>query len=139
MSLPKIQATLEKRLAQSRIVFWYDAEAEWWTEFDTLSLDGVEKIRVHKNEFGVKNRIVRQCPNQQFLLYFQGQQRPDDHDNWLLDQLLANGEPFSPDRASLALIDADLPPELKPLVEEHILFFFHFSFFFLWVKIICRG
>lgn len=123
MSLPKIQATLEKRLAQSRIVFWYDAEAEWWTEFDTLSLDGVEKIRVHKNEFGVKHRIVRQCPNQQFLLYFQGQQRPDDHDNWLLDQLLANGEPFSPDRASLALIDADLPPELKPLVEEHILFF----------------
>ena len=123
MSLPKIQATLEKRLAQSRIVFWYDAEAEWWTEFDTLSLDGVEKIRVHKNEFGVKHRIVRQSPNQQFLLYFQGQQRPDDHDNWLLDQLLANGEPFSPDRASLALIDADLPPELKPLVEEHIVFF----------------
>lgn len=52
MSLPKIQATLEKRLAQSRIVFWYDAEAEWWTEFDTLSLDGVEKIRVHKNQRG---------------------------------------------------------------------------------------
>ena len=49
MSLPKIQATLEKRLAQSRIVFWYDAEAEWWTEFDALSVEGVEKITVRKN------------------------------------------------------------------------------------------
>ena len=123
MSLPKIQATLEKRLAQSRIVFWYDAEAEWWTEFDALSVEGVEKIAVRKNEFGVKHRIVRQSPNQQFLLYFQGQQRPEDHENWLLDLLLANGEPFSPDRASLALIDADLPPELKALVEKHIVFF----------------
>jgi uncharacterized protein (TIGR02687 family) len=123
MSLPKIQPTLEKRLAQSRIVFWYDAEAEWWTEFDALSVEGVEKIRVQKNEFGVKHRIVRQSPNQQFLLYFQGQQRPEDHENWLLDLLLANGEPFSPDRATLALIDSDLPPELKPLVQEHMVFF----------------
>jgi uncharacterized protein (TIGR02687 family) len=123
MSLPKIQAALEKRFTQSRIVFWYDGEAEWWTEYDALSLDEVEKIPVRKNEFGVKHRIVRQSPNQRFLLYFQGEQRPNDSENWLLDQLLANGEPFSPDRASLAVIDSDLPPELKPLVAEHIVFF----------------
>jgi len=123
MSLPKIHSALEKRFVQSRIVFWYDPEAEWWTEYDGLDLEGVEKILVQKNEFGVKHRITRQSPSQRFLLYFQGQQRPADLDNWLLDQLLANGEPFSPDRASLALIDSDLPPELKPLVEAHLVFF----------------
>ncbi len=53
MSLPKLQATLEKRLAQSRIVFWYDAGAEWWTEFDALSVEGVEKIAVRKKVRGV--------------------------------------------------------------------------------------
>jgi hypothetical protein len=54
MSLPKLQATLEKRLAQSRIVFWYDAEAEWWTEFDASSVEGVEKIR----KLGVGSQIL---------------------------------------------------------------------------------
>src|SRR5437867_3334766 len=110
MSTAKIQNALEKAFAQRRVVFWYDETAEWWPECDAVQLAGVEKIPVQKNEFAIKHRITRESPQQKFLLYFRGQSRPLDKDNWLLDQLLAHGPPFSPDRASLALIDAGLPP-----------------------------
>lgn len=123
MSTARIQSALEKAFRRQRIVFWYDEAAEWWPEFDSVQLPGVEKVRVQNNEFAVKHRIAREAPQQKFLLYFQGQTRPPDTANWLLDQLLANGPAFSPDRASLALIEAGLPPEFKPLTEQHLEFF----------------
>jgi uncharacterized protein (TIGR02687 family) len=123
MNPSKIQSALEKAFAQRRIVFWYDETAEWWPECDAVNIPAVEKISVHKNEFAVKHRITREAPQQKFLLYFRGQKRPLDKDNWLLDQLMAHGPAFSPDRASLALIDAELPPDFKPLTEQHLEFF----------------
>lgn len=122
-SAAKIQSALEKAFARQRVVFWYDETSEWWTDLDSLELPGVEKIRVSNNELGVKHRITREQPQQRFLLYFQGQAKPEERENWLLDQLLANGPAFSPDRASLALIEAELAPEFKPLVERHLEFF----------------
>jgi uncharacterized protein (TIGR02687 family) len=122
-SAAKIQSALEKAFARQRVVFWYDETSEWWTDLDSLDLPGVEKLRVTNNELGIKHRITREQPQQRFLLYFQGQAKPHDHENWLLDQLLANGPEFSPDRASLALIEAELAPEFKPLVERHLEFF----------------
>ena len=123
MSAPKIQAALEKAFAQRRIIFWYDETTEWWPEFDAIQIPGVEKVSVQKNEFAIKYRISREAPQQKFLLYFRGQKQPEDNDNWLLDQLQSYGPSFSPDRASLALIDAGLPPEFKPLAAEHLEFF----------------
>ena len=123
MSTEKIQSALEKTFLRQRVVFWYDEAAEWWPEFDAVLLSEVEKITVQNNEFAVKHRIAREMPQQKFLLYFRGQHQPEDHANWLLDQLLASGPAFSPDRASLALLDAGLPPEFKPLTARHLEFF----------------
>ena len=123
MSVAKIQSALEKSFARQRVVFWYDDAAEWWPEYDGIQLAGVEKLAVQNNEFAVKHRIAREAPQQKFLLYFRGQSQPRDTANWLLDQLLAHGPAFSPDRASLALIEAGLPPEFKGLTEKHIEFF----------------
>jgi len=123
MSTEKIQSALEKSFARQRVVFWYDEDAEWWPEFDSVFLADVEKITVTNNEFAVKHRIAREMPRRKFLLYFRGKRQPEDTANWLLDQLLANGPAFSPDRASLALIDAGLPPEFKPLTARHLEFF----------------
>ena len=122
-STAKIQSALEKAFARQRVVFWYDETSEWWMDVDSLDLPGVEKVRVANNELGVKHRLTREQPQQRFLLYFQGQAKPPDSANWLLDQLLANGPAFSPDRASLAIIEAELAPEFKPLVERHLEFF----------------
>ncbi len=124
MSTAKIQSALEKEFVRKRIVFWYDADlAGWQQEFDALQLPGVVKIAVQINEFSIKYRIAREEPQQKFLLYFRGQHQPPDTQNWLLDQLLACGPSFSPDRTSLALIDAGLPPEFKSLTAQHLEFF----------------
>jgi len=124
MSLVKIQHALSREFERKRIVFWYDELTEWWPEFDGVQISGVEKLAVQSNEFGVKHRITREAPKQKFLLYFRGQAQPPDSLNWLLDQLLAHGgRPFSPDRASLALLEADLPEEFKAITEQHLEFF----------------
>jgi uncharacterized protein (TIGR02687 family) len=124
MSTAKIQNALEKEFARKRLVFWYDPDLiGWQIEFEAVQLPGVVKIAVQNSEFSVKHRIAREEPQQKFLLYFRGQAQPPDTQNWLLDQLLACGPAFSPDRASLALIDAGLPPEFKTLTAQHIEFF----------------
>jgi uncharacterized protein (TIGR02687 family) len=125
MSLTKIQNALEKEFARKRVVFWYDPDLiGWQQEFEALDLTGVSKLVVQNNEFGVKHHITREAPAQKFLLYFRGQTRPKDGNNWLLDQLLAHGgKPFSPDRASLALLEADLPEDFKALTAQHLEFF----------------
>lgn len=124
MSVVKIQSAFEKEFARKRLVFWYDADLiGWQQEFEAVQLPGVVKIAVQNNEFGVKHHIAREEPQQKFLLYFRGQAQPPDTQNWLLDQLLVCGPAFLPDRASLALIDAGLPPEFKALTARHIEFF----------------
>lgn len=123
MSTERLQNALAKSFERQRIVFWYDAQGDWWPEFDSLQLSGVEKVCLQNNEFGVKHRLIREAPNQKFLLYFRNQARPEDTQNWLLDQLLDQGEPFFPDRASLALIEVGLPPEFKAITEVHFEFF----------------
>jgi hypothetical protein len=125
MSLTKIQNALAREFERKRIVFWYDPELiGWQAEFEALELTGVVKVSVQSNEFGVKHRIAREEPEQKFLLFFRGQTQPADIDNWLLDQLLAQGgKSFSPDRASLALLEAELPEDFKALTTQHLEFF----------------
>lgn len=125
MSLAKIQNALLREFERKRIVFWYDPELIGWEqEFESLELAGVAKLKVQNDEFGVKHRITREAPAQKFLLYFRGQVQPADSENWLLDQLLAyGGKSFSPDRASLALLEADLPEDFKTLTAQHLEFF----------------
>jgi uncharacterized protein (TIGR02687 family) len=124
-SIARIQNALEKKFSEHRLVFWYDDELVGWRdEYDTLQLSGVTKLEIKNNEFGVKHRIACLEPTTKFLLYFAGQRRPEDPNNWLLDQLLANGgAPFFPDRATLAQIEAGLPPEYRPITVAHLAFF----------------
>jgi len=125
MSLAKIQNALIREFERKRVVFWYDPELiGWQQEFEALELPGVVKVSVQSNEFGVKHRIVREEPGTKFLLFFRGQSQPADIDNWLLDQLLAHGgKSFSPDRASLALLEAELPEDFKAVTAQHLEFF----------------
>lgn len=124
-SIVRIQNALEKKFAQHRIIFWYDEELiGWQEEYAAIQLADVTKIEVKNNEFGVKHRIAREHPEAKFLLYFRGQRQPPDSDNWLLDQLLANGgSPFFPDRATLAQIEAGFPPEFRTITLAHPDFF----------------
>ncbi len=117
----RITQALAKLFDSHRIVFWYDAGQELRDDFDALSLSGVEKLELTNNEYGVKYRILREQPQQRFLLYREGPQ-PADLDNWLLDVQLAHGE-FRTDQVAVWLSELELGLEFTDLVQAHAEFF----------------
>ncbi|PIY40495.1 hypothetical protein, partial [Candidatus Aquicultor secundus] len=77
----QIAQALQRLFERHRIVFWNDTNRELRSDFDALKLAGVEKIELTNNEFGVKYRILREQPEDRFLLYREGVQ-PADIENW---------------------------------------------------------
>jgi hypothetical protein len=75
--MDKIAQAITRLFDKHRIVFWYDTKKDLRHEYDSLMLTGVEKIELHDNEFNVKHLILREKPNQKFLLYHEGQQPRD--------------------------------------------------------------
>ena|GEM_PF-3175469 len=47
-------------------------KCELRNDYEKLELPRVEKIELKSNEFGVKYRILREAPEQKFLLYREG-------------------------------------------------------------------
>lgn len=117
----RIAQALSKLFERHRIVFWYDAKQELRADFDALDLPGIEKIELANNEYAVKYRILREEPNQKFLIFRDGPQ-PDDLENWLLDVQLAHGE-FRTDQVALWLSELELGLEFADLAQEHAEFF----------------
>lgn len=117
----RIFQALNKLFERHRIVFWYDTKQELREDFEALQLSNVEKIEINNNEYGIKYQILREQPEQKFLIYKSGPQ-PDDLDNWLLDVQLAHGE-FRADQVSLWLSELDLGPEFADVVKDHTEFY----------------
>ena len=117
----RIAQALTKLFDRYRIVFWYDARQELRDDFEALSLSGVEKLELTNNEYGVKYRVLREQPEQKFLLYREGPQ-PTDLDNWLLDVQLAHGE-FRTDQLEIWLSELELGLEFTDVVQTHAEFF----------------
>jgi len=90
-------------------------------EFEAVEIDGVEKVEIDNNEFGLKYRMLREAPDQNFLVYKAGPQ-PEYTDNWLLDIQLSN-DVFCTDRISQTLDELELPTEFRRVVVSHEFFF----------------
>jgi uncharacterized protein (TIGR02687 family) len=73
------------------------------------------------NEYSIKYRLLREQPEQKFLLYREGPQ-PADLDNWLLDVQLAHGE-FRTDQVAIWLSELELGLEFMEVVQTHAEFF----------------
>jgi len=117
----RIAQALTKLFERHRIIFWYDAKKELRSDFEALELPGIEKLELANNEFGVKYRLLREKPEQKFLLYREGPQ-PEYLDNWLLDVQLAQGE-FRTDQVGLWLSELELGLEFADVVQAHEEFF----------------
>jgi uncharacterized protein (TIGR02687 family) len=115
-----MQQTLNKLFQQHRIVFWYGKE-EMLEEYNSLEFDGVTKLLLDNNEFSVKYRIMREQPDQKFLLYFM-QDPPAHAENWLLDVQLANFE-FHTDRAAIIIQDLEIDFDYKTVISQYLPFF----------------
>jgi len=117
----RIGQALGKLFERHRIVFWYDAKKELRGEFEALELSEIKKRELTNNEFGLKYRLLREEPQQKFLLYREGKQ-PPDLDNWLLDVQLAEGM-FRTDQVGLWLSELELGIEFAEVVQAHEAFF----------------
>lgn len=117
----RIINALQQLFKRHRIVFWYDTKHELRDDFDSLVLEDIEKIVLDNNEFSVKYKIIREQPNQNFLLYRAGAQ-PAQLDNWLLDVQLAHGE-FRTDQVAIWLSELSLGIEFAEVLKDHAEFF----------------
>jgi uncharacterized protein (TIGR02687 family) len=117
----RIAQALTNLFDRHRIVFWYDAKQELRDDFESLQLPAVEKQELNNNEYRVKYKILREQPQQKFLLYREGHQ-PADLDNWLLDVQLAHGE-FRTDQVAIWLSELELGLEFTDVVQAHAEFF----------------
>ncbi|KXS51253.1 MAG: alkaline phosphatase domain-containing protein, partial [Marinobacter sp. T13-3] len=117
----QINYALGRLFDKHRVVFWYDTKQELRGDFETVSIPDVEKVEIANNEYGLKYRILRESPEQKFLLYKEGPQ-PEDLDNWLLDVQLAHGE-FRTDQVAIWLSELDLGLEFAEVAQAHAEFF----------------
>lgn len=121
MTQNRIQQALARLFERQRIVFWYDDNKEFRDAFESLNIEGVEKVEIRSNEFALKYRILREQPKQNFLLYCEGKE-PEYLDNWLLDVQL-HSSVFRTDQSAIWLSEMSLPPEFADVVTEHEAFF----------------
>jgi hypothetical protein len=119
--MSKVKEALLKRFESHRIIFWYDEKKELTEQYEELAIDEVDKIHVQGNEFEVKYRIIKQDPNNKFLLYFTGE-KPVNEENWLLDLELAH-HVFHTDQEAMFMQEIGIGYHLKELVSEHLDFF----------------
>ena len=117
----QIKAGLERLFEEHRIVFWYDAARDMRAEYEAVDLPGVEKVEIANNEFGLKYRMLRQEPEQKFLLFHDGPE-PEMKDNWLLDLQFATAL-FKADQAAIWLAELGLPPQFEDVVRNHMEFY----------------
>ncbi|HCW91448.1 MAG TPA: BREX-1 system phosphatase PglZ type A [Marinobacter sp.] len=117
----RISQALTKLFERHRIIFWYDTKQELRSDFESVSIPDVEKAEIANNEYSLKHRILREAPEQKFLLYKEGPQ-PEDLDNWLLDVQLAHGE-FRTDQVAIWLSELELGLEFAEVAQAHAEFF----------------
>ena len=96
-----VNEALKRCFAEKRVVFWYDEGGKCRAEFDESEVEGVEKLVIGGNEFGIKYRILAEKPDGKFLVY-SPQARPDAGSDWLYDLYLAGGT-FSTDPVSMTI------------------------------------
>ena len=116
-----ISDLLCKMFQKHRILFWYDDDKSLRKDFEAAEVDAVTKVEITNNEFLLKYRVLREEPNQQFLLYHEGPQ-PQDLNNWLLDVLLAHDQ-VRVNQVSLWSHEVGLSFDFSDVVSQHAEFF----------------
>lgn len=130
MDLKQIKSLLEdtfnKELSEGKkrhIVFWYDSDAEFEEDIDTLELDNAKILKLSKkNNFYVKYQLEKADTESNYLIYAPFG-KPEPRENYLLDVLKYSME-FSTDKATVIMRDLNIPDDnLKNTFRKYIKFF----------------
>ena len=107
---------------QRKLVFWYDAAAEFADDISTIKLENASiLILEQRNQFKTKHFLECVDTESNYLIYAPFP-KPGIRENHLADTLLYSRE-FQADRASLLMMDLGINERFKPILQTHIKFF----------------
>jgi len=116
-----LKAIYEKENA--RIVFWYDADKEFYDILPSLELDDIKLIRMDRiGSLELKIKLEIEDTIGRYLLYSPNPE-PNSNDDWLLDIRLYS-KTFFADNASIVLNELKLSNQsVRPHLRNRIMFF----------------
>lgn len=106
LSTQRIVDSLATLYANHAVVFWHDADGEFSTAVDGLSLPDVQLVRIDSMPALKVKLSIERAPSQKWLLY-SNKPEPELAQDWLLDIRLRS-KTFSADAASILLEDLGL-------------------------------
>lgn len=105
-----------------KLIFWYDANAEFAEEIGDMELPNAKVLRLEQGaQFQTKYYLERQDTKTNYLIYAPFP-KPDVRADHLADTLRYSKEFFA-DRASLLCADLGIPERWKPTIQKHVTFF----------------
>ncbi|MEG2494009.1 MAG: BREX-1 system phosphatase PglZ type A, partial [Rikenellaceae bacterium] len=105
-----------------KLIFWYDAKAEFIEDIDTIELSNAKVYHLQKdNQFYTKYFLERVDKKTNYLIYAPFP-KPALCDNHLADTVRYSKEFFA-DRPSLLAIDLGIDEKYKPILQQYIKFF----------------
>lgn len=126
MALKQIAEKLNEEFAAEgrRLVFWYDAKAEFAADIESggLVLEKAKIYRLEKNNQFYTKYFLECVDRETNYLVYAPFPKPDVRENHLADMVRYSREFFA-DKASLICVDLGIAPELKPVIQNHIKFF----------------
>jgi uncharacterized protein (TIGR02687 family) len=105
-----------------KLIFWYDANAEFVNDIDTMELPNAKVYHLEMdNQFYTKYFLERVDTKTNYLIYAPFA-KPELKYNHMADTIRYSEE-FSADRASLLVIDLGIDEKYKPVLQHYIKFF----------------
>lgn len=105
-----------------KLVFWYDANAEFVDDVDSLELDNAKVLHLEAdNQFYIKHFLECVDTTTHYLVYAPFA-KPAIRENHLTDTIRYSKEFFA-DRASLLTLDLGIDERYKPVIQHYIKFF----------------
>ncbi len=124
LNLKQITDKLNSEFASDvrKLVFWYDANAEFVEDIDTIELNNAKVLHLEKdNQFYIKYFLECEDTTTNYLVYAPFS-KPAIKDNHLADTIRYSKEFFA-DRASLLIIDLGVDEKYKSIIQHHNKFF----------------
>ena len=105
-----------------KLIFWYDADAEFQDDVDSLELENAKVYHLQRdNQFQTKHFLECVDTTTNYLVYAPFP-KPELAHNHLADTIRYSKEFFA-DRASLLMLDLNMDERCKPVIQHHIKFF----------------
>lgn len=124
LNLKQITDKLNNEFASDirKLVFWYDANAEFEEDIDSLELENAKVLHLERdNQFYIKYFLEREDTTTNYLIYAPFA-KPPIEDNHLEDTIRYSKEFFA-DRALLLTLDLGIDERYKSTIQRYIKFF----------------